>query len=411
MGAAASTVMRDTRVLSLIGSGHLMSHLFHYTLPPLFPFIKADYGLSFTQLGLLMTVFAGAAAAAQMPVGVLVDRTGARLILIAGLALEAASLGAMAFSSSYPVLLALACLAGIGHSVFHPADYAIILSSVEDSRMGRAFSIHGVTGRIGSAVAPPILLFLYALLGWKGALLTVAGVGLLITLAISTQMHILNDHVRNAGKKKGSKATRDGSDAAGGGSIARDLRLLLSGPVLVMFFFYLITTMSTNGTQTFLVVALGEIHDTPYQSAIAALTGFLVAGACGGLIGGWVADRTTRHNLVATVAFIVVAAGMILIGEVNLPVAALTFVMVIAGTMHGMVQPARDMMVKAIMPPGTAGRLFAFMSMGRLLGATFAPIAIGLLMDNGGTAYLFWMLAGFALIGLATLNAPRRKAG
>lgn len=405
MGAAASTTMRDTRVLGLIGSGHMMSHLFHYTLPPLFPFIRADYGLSFTQLGLLMTVFAGAAAAAQMPVGVLVDRTGARLILVAGLALEAVSLGAMAFSGSFPLLLVLACLAGIGHSVFHPADYAIILSSIEENRMGRAFSIHGITGRIGSAVAPAVTIFFAALLGWKGALLAVAGIGLAITLAISSQMHILNDHVRTADGKKSGKADKDGGD-----SIARDLRLLLSGPVLVMFFFFLITTMSTNGTQTFLVVALKEIHNTPIESAAAALTGFLVAGACGGLIGGWVADRTTRHNLIATFAFIVVAAGMILIGEVNLPVAALTFVMVITGTLHGMVQPARDMMVKAIMPPGAAGRLFAFMSMGRLLGATFAPIAIGLLMDNGGTAYLFWMLAGFALIGLLTLNAPRRRA-
>lgn len=407
MGAAASTVMRDTRVLGLIGTGHMMSHLFHYTLPPLFPFIRADYGLTFTQLGLLMTVFAGAAAAAQMPVGVLVDRVGGRMILIVGLALEATSLGAMAFSGSYPVLLTLAFLAGIGHSVFHPADYAIMLSSVEENRMGRAFSIHGVTGRMGSAAAPAITIALVGLWGWKAALLAVAGFGLLVTLAIVSQLHILNDHISTARNEGGRQKTESARESD---SLGRDIRLLLSGPVLFLFFFFLITTMSTNGVQTFLIVALDEIHNTPVESAAAALTGFLVAGACGGLIGGWVADHTTRHNLVASVAFIVVAIGMVLIGEIDLPVVALTLVMVIAGTMHGMVQPARDMMVKAIMPPGSAGKLFAFMSMGRLIGATITPLIIGLLMDNGGTNYLFWMLAGFALIGLVTLNAPRRGA-
>jgi len=409
MAAAASTVMRDSKVLGLIGSGHLMSHLFHYTLPPLFPFIRAEYALSFTQLGLLMTVFAGAAAAAQMPVGVLVDRIGARAILIVGLALEGSALGAMAFSDSYSMLLVLAGFAGVGHSVFHPADYAIMLSSIEDSRMGRAFSIHGISGRVGGAIAPAAMIFLAALWGWKGAILTIAGVGLVVTLAIASQAHLLGEHTGAAGK--------DGDEAAGNGtaqappSVRRDLRLLLSGPVLTMFFFFLITTMATNGTQTFLIVALGEIHNTPIESAAAALTGFLIAGACGGLVGGWIVDHTKRHNMIATIAFSLVAAGMILVGEINLPVAMLTFVMVITGTLHGMVQPARDMMVKAITPPGAAGRLFAFMSMGRLLGATFAPITIGLLMDNGGTDYLFWMLAGFALIGLITLNAPRRKAG
>ncbi len=405
MAAAASTVVRNSKVLGLIGSGHMMSHLFHYTLPPLFPFIRAEYALSFTQLGLLMTVFAGMAAAAQMPVGVLVDRIGARAILIVGLALEGSALGAMAFSDSYSMLLVLASLAGIGHSVFHPADYAIMLSTIEESRMGRAFSIHGISGRVGGAIAPAAMIFLAALWGWKGAILAIAGVGLLVTLAIASQAHLLRDHT-GAAKKVG-----DNGETPAPASVRRDLRLLASGPVLTMFFFFLITTMATNGTQTFLIVALGEIHNTPIESAAAALTGFLVAGACGGLIGGWIADRTTRHNMIATIAFSLVAVGMILVGEINLPVAMLTFVMVITGTLHGMVQPARDMMVKAITPPGAAGRLFAFMSMGRLLGATFAPIIIGLLMDNGGTDYLFWMLAGFALIGLVTLNAPRRKAG
>jgi MFS family permease len=407
MAAAASTVMRDTKVLGLIGAGHMMSHLFHYTLPPLFPFIRAEYALSYTQLGLLMTVFAGSAAAAQMPVGVLVDRIGARAILIVGLALEGSALGAMAFSDSYPMLLTLACLAGLGHSVFHPADYAIMLSTIEESRMGRAFSIHGISGRIGGAIAPAATIALTAFWGWKGAILTIACVGLLITLAIASQAHNLRDHTSRPEKDKDMAKTN--GETRPPTPYTRDLRLLLSAPILTMFFFFLVTTMSTNGTQTFLIVALGEIHNTPVEAAAAALTGFLIAGAFGGLIGGWVADHTTRHNVIATVAFSVVAAGMILIGEINLPVAALTFVMVVTGTLHGMVQPARDMMVKAIMPPGAAGRLFAFMSMGRLLGATIAPIIIGLLMDNGGTDYLFWMLAGFALIGLATLNAPRRK--
>ena len=402
MASLSTTFGRDARVLGLIGTGHMMSHFYHYTLPPLFPFIGADYGLSYTELGLLVTVFAGSAAAAQVPVGLLVDRLGARAILFAGLTIEALAIGAMTFTADYQLLLLLAVVGGLGHSVFHPADYAILLSSVDEGRMGRAFSLHTVTGNVGSAAAPAVLVLMAGLWGWKVAVMAAAAFGVAVALAIASQSQILRDHV---GPKK---RTEQAAGTEPTGSAAQGLRSMLSPAALVLFGFFLVTTMATSGIQTFSIVALKEIHGMPIEVAAAALTGFLIASAAGVLVGGWVADRTPRHNLVASIAFAVTAAALILVGEVRLPLVLLVTVFALVGALQGMVRPARDMMVKAIMPPGTAGTIFSFMSTGRLLGGTATPVLLGWMIDSGAKQSVFWVLAAVSLIGLATLYMPRK---
>ncbi len=93
-----------------------MSHFYHLTLPLLITFLAADYGFSPTQLGLFIAGFTSAAAVAQMPVGLLVDRVGAKRILISGLFIKTLAIGAMALTSSYEALLLLAAIAGLGNA-------------------------------------------------------------------------------------------------------------------------------------------------------------------------------------------------------------------------------------------------------------------------------------------------------
>jgi MFS transporter, FSR family, fosmidomycin resistance protein len=397
-----SNVSNEIRILSLIGTGHLMSHFYNLTLPLLITFLAADYGYSPAQLGIFIAAFAISAAAAQLPVGFLVDKIGARAILFGGLTLEALSVGGMAFADSYSMLIALAISAGLGHSVFHPADYAIMNSSIDESRIGRAFSMHTVTGTAGSALAPITITFLAVLWDWRLALIAVAGFGLLTALAITSQSHILKDPVANTKKTEKAMKRRPLRSAKA------NIRLLMTPPVLVLFSFFLVTTMVTSGIQAFGIFTLIELHSVAKTTASSALTAFLIASAFGVIVGGWLADKTPRHGLIATISFLATAVVLVVIGEIKMPVFGLLTAFASIGILQGLVRPARDMMVRAAMPPGAAGTIFAFMSTGRLMGSAITPVIVGLLITNGMTDKVFMMLAVCSVIGLATLFVPHK---
>jgi FSR family fosmidomycin resistance protein-like MFS transporter len=381
--STGTTISGEIRILSLIGTGHFMSHFYNLTLPLLITFLAVDYGFNPAQLGVFIAAFSTSAAAAQLPVGFLVDKIGAHAILFSGLTLEALSIGGMAFANSYSMLVMLAVSAGLGHSVFHPADYAIMNSSIDESRIGRAFSMHTVTGTAGSALAPVMITFLAALWDWRIALIAVSGFGLLTALAVASQAHILKEHV--ARKKKSEKALKRRPLR----SAKANLRLLMTPSVLMLFTFFLVTTMVTSGIQAFSIFTLIELHSVSKTTASMALTAFLIASAFGVIAGGWIADKTPRHSVIATIAFLTTAVALVVIGEINIPVFALLAVFAGIGILQGLVKPARDMMVRAAMPPGTAGTIFAFMSTGRLIGSAITPIIVGLLITNGMTDKVF----------------------
>src|SRR5215218_2874732 len=172
MDAAATARFgrEDRTILGLISTGHFMSHFYFLTLPPLFPFLREAFAVGYTELGLMMTLTYAASATAQVPVGFLVDRIGARLVLTLGLALLAVGFGLVGLATSFVVVIGLTMLAGLGHSVFHPADYAILNASMSPARIGRAFSVHTFAGHLGSAVAPATMVTLAAASGWRMAL-------------------------------------------------------------------------------------------------------------------------------------------------------------------------------------------------------------------------------------------------
>src|SRR5918993_3796996 len=166
--ATISAGRQDAKVLGLISTGHFMSHFYSLTLPPLFPFLKDAFDVSYTELGVMMALMGAATAVSQVPVGFLVDRLGARVVLTLGLIAISIGFGLVGFAPSFSVVLVLVTLASIGNSVFHPADYAILNSSITPSRMGRAFSVHTFSGHLGSAAAPATMILLAAAFG-RGA--------------------------------------------------------------------------------------------------------------------------------------------------------------------------------------------------------------------------------------------------
>lgn len=154
-------------MIALIAAAHFLSHFYILCIPPLFPMMRAELGLSYAALGAVMTVLSAVTAFGQTPIGVWVDRTGAAPWLIGGTALMALGTAGLGLAPGWVALLAAAIVSGLGNATIHPCDYAILAGSIDQRRMGRAFSLHTAAGYAGFAAAPPLMIALEAWLGWR----------------------------------------------------------------------------------------------------------------------------------------------------------------------------------------------------------------------------------------------------
>jgi MFS family permease len=403
MTAPTKTASRDTRILGLVCTGHFMSHYSQLAIAPLFPLMHAEFGVGYAALGLIITLINASGALVQIPVGFLVDRIGGKKVLIIGLLIKTAAIGAMALTNSYEMLLVLAVIAGLGHSVFHPADYAILMSSIDSRRIGRAFSIHTAAGNAGSALAPMAVLMIAQFFNWQAALLSIAIFGALTGIAMMLQANILADHV-GARKKSGKR-----SPARKAGDIVEGIKGFLKADVMVLYVFFVITAMVSVGLNSFTVSILVNLHGISLSVAGATLTAFLAAGFAGVLLGGVFADRTDRHEMVAAVAFSGSAVLILLIGFYKMSPLLLVGAYAMVGVLLGLVRPARDMMVRAITPEGDAGKMFGFMSNGHFTGGAIVPILFGWIIDQGAYEWVYWITAAFLVMALLTVVKPRKR--
>ena len=398
LDAATATPRHDLRVVSLIGTAHFFSHFYILALPPLFPLLRDVYEVSYTGLGLALAVLNGVTGLTQAPVGFLVDRFGPRALLVAGLALFSLATGLIGLFPSYPMLLALMVLAGLGNSVFHPADYAILSGAIDQSRMGRAFSIHTFGGHAGFALAPPVIVFLTAAFDWRIALMLAAAPGLVVSLLLA----LSGDLRRTAVGEARAGAARTARGVAG-------IRLLLSGPILMALLFFAMLAISNSGYTSFSVAAIASMYQVPLAEANLPLTLYLACSAVGVLAGGWVADRTPQHHHVVGGSFVLVALVSALIPELLPPLGVTAGLFALAGFFSGMVAPSRDMMVRAVTPPGASGKVFGFVTTGFNVGGIAGPLLFGAVLDFGDPGLVFWTVAALSLLTLLVVYATARS--
>lgn len=400
---APDAARRDLKVISLISAGHFFSHFYLLCLPPLFLFLQRDFGVSYVELGLAMTAYNLIGGVIQAPVGFLVDRFGARALLLAGFGLNAVAIGLIGFAESYWLLLILAVLAGIGNSVFHPADYAIMSGTVSEAKVGRAFGIHTFSGFFGGAVAPVTMGLLAAYWGWRPALIVAGALGLATLAAMAVNSGILGRAAPGNGKGDKHKA----APLNDSGTARRGWALLMTPAMLLFFALFCAITFTTSGIYAFTINGLIDLHGTPYTLANTALTGFLLASSFGVLLGGFLADRVGRHDLVASVALVVAAATILVPAFVAPSPVVLVFVLSLSGLAFGTVQPARDMMVRAITPGTEMGKAFGFLSVGMSVGSSISPLVFGWFMDSGRPDAVFIAAAGFMIVTLLAALAGR----
>ena len=376
----------ESRTLLGVAVAHWVSHFHILALPPLFPILKDRLGADYIELGLAITVFGIVSAVTQAPMGALVDRLGARRILIAGLCLGGSSFVALGFHLNYQSLLICAAVAGLANSVYHPADYAILSSSIDEKRMGRAFSIHTFAGMLGGAMAPAIVLLLLTRidLGWTFIFIGCVGIaaaGLIVLLRVPDNEPI--DAMRK-------------SNAASHASLAR----VASPAILAMLIFFLLIGLSTGGVSSFGIAALNNGYGISLASATLALTLFLGATAIGVLAGGLLADRTHRHGYIAAACFAFNALIFLIIAMMTFSAAWLLVALAIAGFLSGLISPSRDMLVRKAAPTGAAGRAFGIVSTGFNVGSIVGPMIFGYIMDQNAPRWVFGVSAMFMLLAV-----------
>ena len=406
MRAGSTELRHDAEVIGLVGMAHLLSHFFQLILAPLFPLLKDEFGVGYAALGLMVSVMYTVSGISQTMAGFIVDRYGARRVLLFGMATFSLALLFTGLATSFWMLLAVAVLAGIGNSVFHPADFAILNAKVNPKRLGYAFSLHGIGGNFGWLAAPVFSIGVSTVYGWRAATIAAGVLGLLLTAVIASRTTL-------SGSQSDVGAQRNKTGGARKGGLREDVRVLLSVSVLKCFAFFTFYSMALIGLQTFSVSVITALYGAPLVTASAALTGFLFGGIVGIVAGGFAAVHSSRHNLVAASGMLIGAAFALVLASGALPIGLLIGAMTLVGFVVFSTQPSRDILVRGATPPGATGKVYGFVYSGLDLGGSLSPLLFGWLLDQHQPQWVFGVTAVFMLLAVATvLNLrPRQVAG
>lgn len=388
----------DFRIIGLVALAHGVSHFFQIATAVLFPLIKDDLGVSYAALGGTVALYYVVSGICQTLAGFAADRFGARRVLFAGLALATAGVLLAGLAHSYAMLVAAAVLGGLGNSVFHPCDFSILNARVAVQRIGHAFSWHGVAGFLGYAAAPAFAFAMAEAAGWRGALLGAALVGALVLAVLVAQRGFL--YVEPADARRAS-----------GASLAADVGVLASAPVLMCFGYFILASVGFIALQSFGIATMMSLYGVSAGLASAALTSYLLGATVGIFFGGFAATRWQRHDLIAVAGVAVSAALTFVLAAAWLPAAMLPALLAATGFVGGLTGPSRDLIVRATTPPGSTGKVYGFVYSGLDVGSMATPVYFGWLLDGGRPSVVFYTVVVSAILMIATVfNLPGRQA-
>jgi FSR family fosmidomycin resistance protein-like MFS transporter len=398
--APAGSLRRDASLIGLVGIAHGISHFSQLLLPPLFPWLKDEFGVSYAQLGLLLTVFFVVSCAVQALSGFVVDRFGPRPVLFAGLGLLAVSAFGFAASTSWWMLALFAVVAGTGNGVFHPVDFTLINRKVHPSRLGHAFSAHGITGSLGWALAPALLVPLTLAFSWRTALACAGALVVAVLVLLWLQRETLALQPVPVDK---ARARAEGNFG------------FLSLPaVWVCFAFFFFYAMALSGIQAFAPEAARLLHAVPASLAAMCLTVYMVCAAGGMVIGGFLVADPSRCERIVGAGFGAAAAIALLLGFAELPAFAVPVLFGAMGFGAGLAGPSRDLLVKAASPDHATGRVYGVVYSGLDIGQAIAPLIFGTLLDLGQPSAVWLGIAAVQavlIVSAFNVRGARRTHG
>lgn len=396
MTTTSVSLRQDARTIGLIGMAHGTSHFFHMLLPPLFPLFIRDFGFSYSQLGLLVTVFFVVSGIGQAVSGFLVDRIGARPVLFAALSCFVLAALATAAATGYAGLVLASALAGLGNSPFHPVDFTILNKRVSAPNLGHAFSVHGISGNLGWAAAPVVLAGLTIVLGsWRYAAASAAVLASFVLVVIWWNRDAVDD-------KAGAWAHERAKAAGAAARNEHPLAFLRLPSVWLCFSFFFFSTCALSAIQSFASPALQQMFGLPLSITAFVVTGYMLFGAVGMLLGGFLVARTERLERTIGACLLGAASLLFLVGTGVLPGLLAAALAALAGFGTGLAGPSRDMLIRRAAPPGATGRVYGTVYSGLDLGFALAAPVFGVMLDHGSPSAVFYGSALALAVGVGS---------
>lgn len=391
---------QDAGVIGLVGIAHMVSHFSQLLLPPLFPWLKDAFQVGYTELGVVMTVFFAVSCVVQAASGFLVDRFGPLPVLLGGLGLLGMAALGFATATSYPMLIVFAAIAGTGNGVFHPVDYTVINRKVSAPRLGHAYSVHGVSGALGWAVAPALLVPLAVGFSWRVAL----GAAALVAWSVWLLVWLQRDRL--------SLAPAAGAEAARGrGEQEGSLAFLRLPSVWMCWGFFFLSACALSAVQAFAPEAARQLHAVPVALVAVCLTVYMMSNAAGGVVGGFLVGDGSRSERIIGIAIASAATLALLVAMVPVPALAIPVLFGAMGLAVGVAGPSRDLVIKKSTPAHASGRVYGVVYSGLDIGQAVAPLFFGPLMDGHQYQAVWLGLAGVQVALIFTALNVRRVAG
>lgn len=360
---------QDASVIALVGMAHSISHFSQLLLAPLFPWLKTEFNVSYAELGFLMTVFFVVSCAVQAASGFVVDRLGPRPVLFAGLTLIGLAAFGYAMSTSYWMLAGAAVMGGMGNGVFHPVDYTLLNRKISSKRLGHAYSVHGITGSLGWALAPAMLVPLTLAFSWRVALLAAGGLAFSVLAVL-----LLN---------RDKLSLPPAANSKGAAAVENPLGFLKIPAVWMCFTFFFWSAGVLSVVQTFAPEAARQLHNVPLPLVAMCLTIYMLGSASGMVLGGFLAADATRCERIVGTGFGIAASVALLLALGDYPAWLVPVLFGVMGFASGMAGPSRDLLVKRSTPDNASGRVYGVVYAGLDIGQAVTPLVFGLLMDRG----------------------------
>lgn len=404
------TLSQDAKTIGLVATAHAVSHFFHLIVAPLFPWLKDAFQVSYVELGLLMSVFFVVSGLGQAMAGFLVDKVGPRPVLMVAMLGFVASALTLSMAQNYAMLMVGVIIAGASNSVFHPVDFSILNARVSTPRLGYAFTAHGLSGNLGWALATAFLASIAAAWGWREALQAAAALAGAVWVLLWLGRAHIDVPVTPKHSDNVATLTPDQSNTAPTLGAFAFLKL---PTVWLCFGFFAMATMALSGFQTFGATLLKAQYGFSASTAAQVVTLFLLCGAAGMVLGGWLVTRIARNDQQIAIAYGLSALGAFAIAMNWLPASLALVVIALMGFSYGLAGPSRDMLIKKSTPKGATGRVYGVVYSGADAGFAVGPVLCGWLIDHqlGGT--VFFALALFQAMAIAcafAVGSQQQKA-
>ena len=404
-GAPTATTLRtDAKLIGLVGLAHAISHFSQLILAPLFPWLKDAFDVSYTELGAVLTVFFVVSCMVQAASGFIVDKLGPRPVLFVGLGMLALAGFGYAMAQSYWMLLASAVVAGVGNGVFHPVDYTLFNRKVAPTRLGHAYSVHGITGSLGWALAPAFVVPIAMAYSWRTALAAAGALALAVLVVLWFYRSVFALDVKTVQKATGQDAHLP---------TAGQFDFLRIPAVWMCFGFFLFYAMVISVVQTFAPVAAGHLHAVPVALVAVCLTVYMVASAVGMVFGGFLASDPSCCERIVGAGFGIAAMLALFLAFGDFAPVVVPVLFGAMGFASGIAGPSRDLLVKKSTPANATGRVYGVVYAGLDIGQAVAPLIFGRLMDNGRYTAVILGLAvvqGVLIASAFNVRRVRREA-